>query len=116
MAKQFDVLVSGFPGDVALGFLSSMFETRQSGGALDYAGFHSPRLDSLFASTRSARTDAERVAAWAEVQRLLAEQSPVAWIYHSRGLQGLSARLRNVIMDLRGEMVTLSRWENAPLP
>ena len=30
---------------------------------------------------------------------------PVAWIYHSRGVQGLSARLRNVVMDLRGEMV-----------
>ena len=74
--KQFDVLVSGFPGDVALGFLSSMFETRQSGGALDYAGFHSPHLDALFAATRSARTEAERVAAWADVQRLLAEQSP----------------------------------------
>jgi len=112
--KQFDVLVSGFPGDVALGFLSSMFETRQAGGALDYTGFHSPTLDSLFANTRSARTQPERVAAWATVQRLLAEQSPIAWIYHSRGLQGLSARLRNVVMDLRGEMVTLSQWENAP--
>jgi peptide/nickel transport system substrate-binding protein len=114
--KEFDVLVSGFPGDVALGFLSSMFDTRQSGGALDYAGFHSAHLDELFAATRSARTEAERAAAWAAVQRLLAEQSPIAWIYHSRGLQGLSARLRNVVMDLRGEMVTLSKWENAPSP
>jgi peptide/nickel transport system substrate-binding protein len=112
--KQFDVLVSGFPGDVALAFLSSMFETRQSGGALDYAGFHSPKLDSLFADTRTARTDAEHAAAWAAVQQLLAEQAPVAWIYHSRGLQGLSARLRNVVMDLRGEMVSLARWETAP--
>jgi peptide/nickel transport system substrate-binding protein len=83
---------------------------------LDYAGFHSAHLDELFAATRSARTEAERAAAWAAVQRLLAEQSPIAWIYHSRGLQGLSARLRNVVMDLRGEMVTLSKWENAPSP
>jgi peptide/nickel transport system substrate-binding protein len=114
--KQFDVLVSGFPGDVALGFLSAMFDTRQAGGALDYAGFHSPALDSLFAATRRARTDAERAAAWMNVQRLLARQMPIAWIYHSRGVQGLSARLHNVVMDLRGEMVTLSRWELAPSP
>ena len=37
---------------------------------------------------------------------------PVAWIYHSRGFQGISARLKNVVMDLRGEMATLrGRWQ-----
>jgi peptide/nickel transport system substrate-binding protein len=111
--KHFDALVTGIPGDVSLGYLSSMFETTQAGGALDYAGFHSPVLDSLFAKTRIARTDAERKSAWADVQRFLANEAPVAWIYHSRGLQGLSARLRNVTMDLRGELVTLSKWERA---
>jgi peptide/nickel transport system substrate-binding protein len=114
--KQFDVLVSGFPGDIALSFLGAMFDSRQAGGALDYSGFHSPKLDSLFAATRSARTNEERVAAWAAVQRLLASESPVAWIYHSRGLQGLSARLHNVVMDLRGEMVSLARWETSTAP
>jgi peptide/nickel transport system substrate-binding protein len=41
----------------------------------------------------------------------LNDNMPVAWISHSRGLQGVSARLHNVVMDLRGEMATLSRWE-----
>jgi len=109
--KQFDVLVAGVPGDVALAFLGAMFESRQQGGALDYAGFHTPRLDSLFAATRTAVTDSARAAAWRGVQRLLRDQMPVAWIYHSRGLQGVSARLHNVVMDLRGEMVTLDRWQ-----
>jgi hypothetical protein len=35
---------------------------------------------------------------------------PVAWLYYSRGVQGVSARLRNVTMDLRGEMVSISDW------
>lgn len=112
--KTFDVLVTGIPGDVALGFLSSMFESSQAGGGLDYAGFHSPRLDSLFAATRAARTDDARIAAWQNVQRELNDASPVAWIYHSRGLQGVSRRLQNVVMDLRGEMVTLARWKMVP--
>jgi peptide/nickel transport system substrate-binding protein len=109
--KRFDVLVSGVPGDVSLAFLTSMFETRQQGGALDYAGFHSPALDSLFAAARAARTDTARIEAWRAVQRELGDQEPVAWIYHSRGLQGLARRLRNVTMDLRGEMPTLARWD-----
>ena len=36
--KRFDVLVAGIPGDVALAYLGAMFESRQAGGALDYAG------------------------------------------------------------------------------
>jgi len=114
--KQFDVLVSGIPGDVALAFLGAMFESRQAGGALDYAGFHTSALDSLFASARLAPTDAARITAWRNVQALLRDQTPVAWIYHSRGLQGLSSRLRNVTMDLRGEMVTLANWETGVAP
>jgi peptide/nickel transport system substrate-binding protein len=109
-SKSFDVLVAGVPGDVGLAFVGAMFESRQAGGALDYTGFHTPRLDSLFAIARAASTDADRIAAWQAVQRLLGEEMPVAWIYHSRGLQGISARLKNVVMDLRGEMATLADW------
>jgi peptide/nickel transport system substrate-binding protein len=111
--KSFDVLVAGVPGDVALAFLGAMFESRQAGGALDYSGFRTPKLDSLFAVTRGARSDAERIIAWQAVQRVLADETPVAWIYHSRGLQGISARLKNVVMDLRGEMPTLAEWRLA---
>jgi peptide/nickel transport system substrate-binding protein len=109
--KSFDVLVAGIPGDVALSFLSAMFESRQAGGALDYSGFHSAHLDSLFAFTRTARTAADRTQAWQNVQRALDVELPVAWLYHSRGVQGVSRRLENVVMDLRGEMVTLANWQ-----
>lgn len=114
--KSFDALVAGVPGDVALAFLGAMFESRQSGGVLDYSGFHSTVLDSLFAAARGASTDAERISAWRDVQRALNEDMPVAWLYHSRGLQGVSRRLRHVVMDLRGELVTLARWQTTTKP
>ncbi len=114
--KPFDVLVAGIPGDVSLSFLGAMFESRQAGGALDYAGYHSPALDRLFAGAREATSDSARVRAWREVQAFLGQEMPVAWIYHSRGLAGMSARLRNVRMDLRGELATLSQWQVGPLP
>jgi peptide/nickel transport system substrate-binding protein len=109
--KNFDVLVAGVPGDVALAFLGAMFESRQQGGALDYTGFHSPRLDSLFTAARGAETDSARANAWRNVQRYLRDETPVAWVYHSRGLQGMTAKLHNVVMDLRGEMATLAKWQ-----
>ena len=97
--KTFDVLVAGVPGDVALAFVGAMFETRQAGGALDYTGFHSRQLDSLFVAAREPRAlKRSAVAAWQAVQRTACRaEMPVAWIYHSRGLQGISARLRNVV-------------------
>lgn len=109
--KSFDALIAGVPGDLALAFLGAMFESRQAGGVLDYSGFHSAALDSLFVAARRARAGAERVAAWRRVQHALDDDMPVAWLYHSRGLQGISRRLHNVVMDLRGEMVTLARWQ-----
>jgi peptide/nickel transport system substrate-binding protein len=108
--KTFDVLVAGVPGDVALSFVSAMFETRQRGGALDYTGFHSRELDSLFAAARGASGEPARIDAWRAAQRVLNDSMPVAWLYYSRGVQGVSARLRNVTMDLRGEMVSISDW------
>ena len=108
--KTFDVLVAGVPGDVALSFLSAMFETRQRGGALDYTGFHDGALDSLFAAARNAHDDPARVSAWRSAQQILNDSLPVAWLYHSRGVQGVSARLEHVTMDLRGEMVSVAEW------
>ena len=114
--KRFDLLVAGIPGDLSLAYLGAMFDSRQAGGALDYAGFHTPRLDSLFAATRQAPSPAAERAAWVALQDELARDLPVAWIYHSRGLQGLSARLRHVRMDLRGELTTVAQWEVAAPP
>jgi peptide/nickel transport system substrate-binding protein len=114
--KDFDILITGIPGDLSLAHLDAMFDSRQAGGALDYAGFHTAALDSLFAHVHRAQSVAEARNSWVAVQLELARESPVVWIYHSRGLQGVSARLRNVRMDLRGEMPTIATWEVAGPP
>jgi peptide/nickel transport system substrate-binding protein len=108
--KQFDMLVAGIPGDLSLSYVDAMFDTRQAGGALDYAAYHTPLLDSLFAVVRDAHSPAEARAAWLDIQLQLARDVPVAWIYHSRGIQGISSRLQDVRMDLRGELATVASW------
>jgi peptide/nickel transport system substrate-binding protein len=90
-----------------------MFDSRQAGGALDYAAFHTGLLDSLFARTRDAPSADATRDAWVALQQQLARDLPVAWIYHSRGVQGISARLVGVRMDLRGELATVASWRVA---
>ncbi|MDB4908289.1 MAG: ABC-type transporter, periplasmic subunit [Gemmatimonadetes bacterium] len=108
--KNFDLLITGIPGDLSLSYLGAMFASAQRGGALDYAGHHTPRLDSLLARTHQAPSRQGLVAAWGDVQRELLATVPATWLYHSRGLQGIAARMQHVRLDLRGELATSSRW------
>ena len=108
--KDFDALVTGIPGDLTLAHLASMYDGRLRGSALDYGGFHTPRLDSLFSAVSSAPHRDALAASWAAVQRELLREAPAAWLYHARGVQGVSRRLQGVTMDLRGELATLSEW------
>jgi ABC-type transport system substrate-binding protein len=62
--KDFDAIITGIPGDVSMSHVSSMFEGSQAGGALDYAGFHRPALDTLFARARRAASEPQLAAAW----------------------------------------------------
>ena len=111
--KRFDALFTGIPGDLSLSYLAAMFDSKLSGGALDYAGFHTQQLDVAFERVRAARTHDALVAAWRVVQQTLDAETPVAWVYHSRGVQGVTARLSGVRMDLRGEMPTIADWRLA---
>lgn len=107
--RRWDALYTGIPGDLSLAYLASMYDSRLAGGTLDYAGFHRPAIDALFARARRASPD-EAQPIWHAIQRELDAAMPAAWIYHARGVQGLSATLHGVEMDLRGELVSITRW------
>ena len=112
--KTFDMLITGIPGDLSFSNISAMFHSSQRGGALDYTGFHATALDVLLDRATVAPDGPERVMTWRAVQVALDSLAPATWLYHSRGLQGLSRRVRGVRMDLRGELVTLHDWRLAP--
>lgn len=108
--KRFEALVTGIPGDVSLSHVAAMFETSQAGGALDYSGFHDASLDGLLQRARNATSDDVLRRAWVSIEDALADQTPVAWLYHSQGVQGVRRTLRGLRMDLRGELVSVAQW------
>jgi peptide/nickel transport system substrate-binding protein len=112
--KRFDVLLAGVPGTLSLSYVSAMFATSQRGGTLDYTGYHAPALDTLLTAAANASGGESSRTAWAQVQQALDTLAPATWLYHSRGVQGLSQRLRGVTMDLRGELVTVHDWTLTP--
>ncbi|HVO35333.1 MAG TPA: peptide ABC transporter substrate-binding protein [Gemmatimonadales bacterium] len=102
-ARDYDALVTGISGDLALGYLSSVYDSRRLAEPLQYAQYRNPAVD--------AALDAGDFAA---VQRIVARDLPISFLYHARGVQGMTRRLRGVRMDLRGELVTLQRWHLSP--
>lgn len=98
-ARDFDALVTGIPGDLALSHVRGLFDSRRADEPLGYAGYRNPRMD--------AALDADR---WGEVQRLAVRDQPVVFLYHARGVQGVARRLQDAAMDLRGELPTVQRW------
>jgi peptide/nickel transport system substrate-binding protein len=106
VSRDFDALVIGVPGDLALSHLVGLFDSRRLGEPLQYAGYANPALDRAL--------DARR---WGDVERLLVADRPVVFIYHARGVQGVTRRLARAVMDLRGELPTVTQWalaEGAP--
>ena len=45
-----------------------------------------------------------------ELVRLIEDSVPAVFLYHARGVQGVSRRVEGIRMDLRGELVTLTQW------
>jgi len=44
----------------------------------------------------------------------LTDDQAAAFLYHARGVQGANRRVTGVVMDLRGELATIARWDVAP--
>ncbi|HLQ58400.1 MAG TPA: ABC transporter substrate-binding protein [Gemmatimonadales bacterium] len=83
---DFTAAVMGIPGDPGLGFLRTLG---------DLTGIPLPA---------DPRDD----------QRVLADQLPVVWLYHARGVQAMNSRVRGVRMDMRGELATVAAWRVQP--
>jgi peptide/nickel transport system substrate-binding protein len=83
---EFAAAVMGIPGDPGLGYLRPLAELVGMPAIPDPA----------------------------DAQQLFASQVPVAWLYHAQGVQGMNRRVKEVLMDVRGELVTAARWRTAP--
>jgi hypothetical protein len=64
---------------------------------------------------RAATDTTMRAIAWRDALAILADSVPATPVFHSRGVQGVSARLQHVQIDLRGELFSAARWTLAPM-
>jgi ABC-type transport system substrate-binding protein len=108
-SRDFDAAVAGITGDLALGYVGALLGSRDA-SPLAYPGYVSDQFDTALHRAGTATTEGALVSAWREAQRVLARDRPVSWLYHSRGVQGVSRRVGKVTIDLRGELANAAHW------
>lgn len=102
-ARDYDAIVTGITGDLALGYLGALFDSRRLTGPLQYAQYRNAAVDAAL-----DRGD------FATVQTIVAADLPITFLYHARGVQGMNMRVAGVRMDLRGELAGLLSWHLIP--
>jgi len=106
--RDYDAMVIGVSGDLSLGHVAAMYASES--GPLAYPGYNNSGFDAALRAATEATTRADVEDAWRDAQRILAADHPTTWLYHARGVQGVSQRMQNIGMDLRGELVNVQRW------
>ena len=54
------------------------------------------------------------MAVWREYQEALIEEQPYTFFYFQSRLDGVNRRVRDVVMDVRGEWVNVKDWNLDP--
>ena len=79
---EFEAVLLGTPGDLELGYLKPL---------ASLSGLHPPEGPEA-------------------LLRFFHDSLPATFLYHARGLQGVSRRIRGVQLGLRGELATVATW------
>jgi peptide/nickel transport system substrate-binding protein len=107
-------MTSNYPyqfGDPALGvarfFVSS--NIRKGVPYSNCTGYQNPKVDELFAAAAGATEDSARQKAYSEVQRILAEEVPMAWLVEVDFPTVLDRRFKDVVVSAIGVSDTFGR-------
>ncbi|HEX8693339.1 MAG TPA: ABC transporter substrate-binding protein [Longimicrobium sp.] len=75
-----------------------------------YVGYCNPRADQLIDTLAVLMDRDQAMPLWKEYQHLMVQESPYTVLYYPKRLTGVSRRLRDAEMDIRGELTSATRW------
>jgi peptide/nickel transport system substrate-binding protein len=107
--RDFDGVVMGWVTEFKLDD-KDLFHSERIDQPYAWSGTRNPELDRLLDTLSVILDREEAVPVWAEYQRVLAEEQPYTFFYFPERLDGVNRRLENVVMDQRGEWVSIRDW------
>lgn len=107
--KDFEAAVSGWSVDFKFD-PTEVMSCAAIEAKYNYTSFCNPRADSLM---QRALTTLDRDAArplWDEYQRIIHDEQPYSFLYYLEERIGVNGRVRGVVADARGHLVSVADW------
>jgi peptide/nickel transport system substrate-binding protein len=109
--REFDAAIGNWTDNVLRKDDSQLLHSRHRGGARQWTGFNSPRLDSLLDAIATETRPDVATRLWHEYQHELVAESPILFLFYALGINGVHERLRGLPDgDPRGPLGTVGSW------
>ncbi len=107
--RDFDGVVMAFVTDFEIDD-TDLFHSSRLDQPYAWSGTHNAELDGLIDRLKRTVDRREATGLWHEYERVLNEEQPFTFFYFPDRLDGVSRRVKNVLMDARGEWVNVKDW------
>ena len=87
-----------------------LFHSDRADGLFAFSGTRNPRIDRLLDTLQLVVDRDEARPLWHEYQQLILEEQPYTYFFFSERLDGLNRRMKDVVMDVRGEWINIHEW------
>jgi len=89
---------------------TDLFHSSRTEGAYAFSGTSNPEIDRLLESLQVATDRQMALPLWSAYQSALVAEQPFTFFYAPERLAGVNRRLKNVVMDPRGEWLNARAW------
>jgi peptide/nickel transport system substrate-binding protein len=93
---------------------SPLLHSRHLNDPFHETGYTNPRIDQLLDQLALEADRARAEPLWTEYHQILVNDAPYSVLYYARNLFAHRSRLRNVTVDIRGNLSTIHEWWIAP--
>jgi len=107
--RDFDGVVMAWSQEFKLDD-TDLFHSQRIDQPYAWSGTRNPEIDRLLERLSVTIDREEAKALWIEYQNMLIQEQPYTFFYFPDRLDGVNERVRNVVMDARGDWVNIKDW------
>ncbi len=107
--REFEGVLISFEAEFRLDE-RDLFHSEAVDGLWAFSGTADPELDRYLDTLQLIADRAEALPMWREYQERIMELQPYTYLFSAFRLDGVNERLRDVVMDARGEWANIRQW------
>ncbi len=107
--RRFDAFVLGWQAQFNLDD-RPLFACSQLEGGYQWAAYCNPRVDEILDQVTRLEDRSQTLPLWREYQQIMQRDQPYTFLYYDVRANAVRDRVRDVRMDIRGDLVNVKDW------